>query len=119
MNSKQQTVNNKLSLGFSPCPNDTFMFDAMVHGKVDTEGLQFDVVMEDVEALNQQALRGKSDVTKVSFAALTKITDAYQLLDAGSALGNGVGPLLISKITHLASLVPNLKVAIPGKNTTA
>src|SRR5690242_7491369 len=99
MDNKQQITNKKLSLGFSPCPNDTFMFDALVHGKVDTEGLQFDIVMEDVEALNQRALCREADITKVSFAAYTKVTDAYQLLDAGSALGNGVGPLLISKIS--------------------
>jgi 1,4-dihydroxy-6-naphthoate synthase len=91
----------------------------LVHGKVDTEGLQFGVRMDDVEALNQRALRKEADVTKISFAAYTKVTDAYQLLDAGSALGNGVGPLLISKIAYLESDVPNLKVAIPGKNTTA
>lgn len=119
MNNKPQTTNHKLSLGFSPCPNDTFMFDALVHGKVDTEGLRFDIVMEDVEALNQRALRREADIAKVSFAAYTKVTDSYQLLDAGSALGNGVGPLLISKISYLESHVPNLRVAIPGKNTTA
>lgn len=117
MNNKQSTT--KLSLGFSPCPNDTFMFDALVHGKVDTEGLQFDIVMDDVEALNQRALRGEPDISKISFAAYTKVTDKYQLLDAGSALGNGVGPLLISKISYLESHVPSLKVAIPGNNTTA
>jgi 1,4-dihydroxy-6-naphthoate synthase len=123
MNYKQQTTNNKLSLGFSPCPNDTFMFDAMVHGKIDTEGLLFDVVMEDVEALNQRVLRGDADITKVSFAAFTKVTDRYQLLDSGSALGNGVGPLLVSKISPeasgLESQISGLKVAIPGNNTTA
>jgi 1,4-dihydroxy-6-naphthoate synthase len=88
--------NNNLTLGFSPCPNDTFMFDAMVHGKVDTEGLRFEVVMEDVEALNQRAIHGELDVTKISFAAFAKVTDKYLLLSAGSALGKGVGPLLIA-----------------------
>lgn len=119
MNHKLQATNHKLSLGFSPCPNDTFMFDALVHGKIDTEGLQFDVVMDDVEGLNQRALREELDISKISFAAYTKVTNQYQLLSAGSALGNGVGPLLISKISYLESHVPNLKVAIPGKNTTA
>ena len=95
------------------------MFDALVHGKIDTEGLQFDVVLDDVEALNQRTLRGELDISKISFAAFTKVTDQYQLLNSGSALGNGVGPLLISKISYLESHVPNLKVAIPGKNTTA
>jgi len=119
MNDKQQTISDKLSLGFSPCPNDTFMFDAMVHGKVTTEGLDFEVIIEDVEALNQHALRGEADVTKLSFAAYTKVTDEYQLLDSGSALGNGVGPLLISHSSNLKSQILNLKIAIPGKNTTA
>src|ERR1041385_6751340 len=107
MDLKPQTLNLKLSLGFSPCPNDTFMFDALVHEKVDTEGLHFDVFMEDVETLNLRALKGEPDITKISFAAYTKVTDKYQLLDSGSALGNGVGPLLISKISYLESHVSN------------
>src|SRR5258706_8658696 len=118
MNDKRQTTDNKLTFGFSPCPNDTFMFDALVHGKVDTEGLQFDIVMEDVEALNQRSLRGDADVIKVSFAAFTKITDKYQLLDSGSALGNGVGPLLVSKSESYNPQTTGM-VAIPGMNTTA
>ena len=112
-------ANNTLSLGFSPCPNDTFMFDAMVHGKVDTEGLKFNVQMDDVETLNQRALKDGPDITKISFAAYAKVAEKYQLLDAGSALGNGAGPLLVSKISYLESHVFSLKVAIPGKNTTA
>jgi 1,4-dihydroxy-6-naphthoate synthase len=119
MDVKSQTSNLKLSLGFSPCPNDTFMFDALVHEKVDTEGLHFNVFMDDVETLNRRALRGEPDVTKISFAAYTKVTDKYQLLDSGSALGDGAGPLLISKISYMESHVSNLKVAIPGNNTTA
>ncbi|MBK5284816.1 MAG: 1,4-dihydroxy-6-naphthoate synthase [Bacteroidia bacterium] len=112
-------MKTKLSLGFSPCPNDTFMFDAIVHGKVDTEGLEFDVVMTDVEVLNIKAIRRELDVSKISFAAFTKVTDEYRLLASGSALGNGVGPLLISKFEFPISDLSKLSIAIPGQNTTA
>src|SRR5882672_2865543 len=87
----------KLTLGFSPCPNDTFIFDAMVNKKIDTDGLDFEAVLEDVETLNQWALQGKLDITKLSFPAFFQSLDNYVLLNAGSALGKGVGPLLISK----------------------
>ena len=85
----------KLSLGFSPCPNDTFIFDALIHQKIDTEGLNFDVVFDDVETLNQKAFRAELDITKLSFHAYAYLTEKYVLLNAGSALGFGVGPLLI------------------------
>ncbi len=86
-----------LTLGFSPCPNDTFIFDALIHNKIDTEGLTFDVFLDDVETLNRKALRTELDITKLSFHAFAYVTNNYVLLDAGSALGFGVGPLLISK----------------------
>lgn len=110
----------KITLGFSPCPNDCFMFDALIHNKIDTEGLSFDVVMTDVEELNKKAFAGELDVTKLSYNAYTKLTQHYILLDAGSALGNNCGPLLISK-KELAkeSITPDTLIAIPGKNTTA
>jgi 1,4-dihydroxy-6-naphthoate synthase len=121
----------KLTLGFSPCPNDTFIFDALIHHKIDTEGLDFEVFYEDVETLNQKAFRGELDVTKLSYHAFAYVADKYVLLDSGSALGFGVGPLLISKreisiaelegnsISNLTSPVSNLKIGIPGKYTTA
>lgn len=111
----------KLTLGFSPCPNDTFIFDALVNEKIDTEGLQFDVVLEDVETLNRGALRGRLDITKLSFPAYFKAAGTYRLLNAGSALGNGVGPLLISgsNRTFTAGEVNNITVLLPGENTTA
>jgi 1,4-dihydroxy-6-naphthoate synthase len=115
-----------LTLGFSPCPNDCFIFDAMIHNKIDTEGLQFDVVMEDVEALNQKAFQNKLDITKLSYHAYAYLTAKYQLLNAGSALGNNCGPLLIGNfhdpetmLTRLKAVDCELKVAIPGKYTTA
>ena len=107
----------KLTLGFSPCPNDTFIFDAMVHHKIDTEGLEFEVVLADVEQLNKWALDGKLDVTKLSYYAFTYCVNDYVLLDSGSALGNNCGPLLIKKPETI--LTPESKIATPGKHTTA
>ncbi|MBF90411.1 MAG: 1,4-dihydroxy-6-naphthoate synthase [Flavobacteriales bacterium] len=108
----------KLTLGFSPCPNDTFMFDALVHAKVDTEGLEFEVVMEDVEALNQRALNNDLDVTKLSYHAFLYCVQVYSLLNSGSALGRNCGPLLIQQKGN-SPFTANSKIAIPGKNTTA
>jgi 1,4-dihydroxy-6-naphthoate synthase len=119
------TNSSVLSIGFSPCPNDCFIFDAMIHHKIDTEGLQFKAVMEDVETLNQMAFRGDLDITKLSYHAFAYLRDTYRLLDAGSALGNNCGPLLISKNNpeeiRLKLNDPNcaLTIAIPGKYTTA
>jgi len=107
----------KLTLGFSACPNDTFIFDALVHHKIDTEGLEFEVVFADVEQLNQWALDGELDVTKLSYHAFTYCVNDYALLDSGSALGNNCGPLLIKKPETI--LTPKSKIAIPGKYTTA
>ena len=116
----------KLTLGFSPCPNDTFIFDALIHHKIDTEGLTFEVLFEDVETLNQKALYGELDITKLSFHAFAHVIDRYALLNSGSALGFGVGPLLICKQENLDRIHSLLKAtscalstAIPGKYTTA
>ena len=111
----------RLTLGFSPCPNDCFMFDAMVHGRIDLEGLEFDVRMADIEALNSAALAGEIDVTKLSFHAYAYCIGSYVLLDAGSALGRNCGPLLISKRAIAPDEVARggLAIAIPGKYTTA
>ena len=106
-----------LTLGFSPCPNDCFIFDAMIHGKIDTEGLTFKVLMEDVETLNQKAFKGELDITKLSFHAFAYVTKLYQLLDAGSALGNGCGPLLVASSKF--KVQSSTSIAIPGKYTTA
>ena len=118
----------KLTLGFSPCPNDTFIFDALVNKKIDPEGLDFDVVLEDVETLNRWSFEEKLDVTKLSFPALFQNLDTYVLLNSGAALGKGVGPILISQqnIQHSifseGVLMDNIQqsiVALPGENTTA
>jgi 1,4-dihydroxy-6-naphthoate synthase len=121
----------KLTIGFSPCPNDTFIFDALIHHKIDTEGLDFEVFYDDVETLNQKAFRGELDITKLSYHAFAYAADKYILLDAGSALGFGVGPLLISdfeisisdlekgQIRNRKSEMVNPLIGIPGKYTTA
>jgi 1,4-dihydroxy-6-naphthoate synthase len=108
-----------LTLGFSTCPNDTYIFDAMVHGKIDTEGIDFELMMSDVEELNRHAFAGEIDITKISYHAYAYIADSYLLLNSGSALGFQNGPLLISKYKVYPDEIKNLKIAIPGKNTTA
>ena len=106
-------------LGFSPCPNDTFIFDALVNNKIDTQGLQFDVRLEDVETLNELAINNQLDFTKVSYGVLHLIQKNYKVLNSGSALGKGVGPLLISKEKTSFDEVNDCTIAIPGENTTA
>jgi 1,4-dihydroxy-6-naphthoate synthase len=109
----------KLSLGISPCPNDTYIFDALIHGKVDTEGLTFDVCMTDVEDLNRRAFNRSIQVTKLSFHAFARVAENYSLLNSGSALGRKNGPLLISKEIRNMENIHELRIAIPGKYTTA
>jgi 1,4-dihydroxy-6-naphthoate synthase len=111
----------KLTLGFSPCPNDTFIFDALVNKKIDTEGFEFDVLLADVETLNEWALQGKLDITKLSFPAFFRSLANYTLLNAGSAIGKGVGPLLISDAKHEITddEINQASIALPGVNTTA
>jgi 1,4-dihydroxy-6-naphthoate synthase len=108
-----------LTLGFSPCPNDTFIFDAMVHGKIDTEGLRFSYFTADVEELNRRAFRAEPHITKISYHAYAYIRENYLLLNSGSALGHGNGPLLVSSREIPFSEAGSLKTAIPGKYTTA
>lgn len=114
----------ELTLGFSSCPNDTFIFDALLHGKIDTEGLTFVPVIEDVESLNHKANQHLLDITKLSYHAYAYLTHQYKLLNAGSALGFGVGPLLIRNSEFRIQnselwLNSELKVGIPGRLTTA
>jgi len=111
----------KLTLGFSPCPNDTFIFDALVNHKIDTEDFEFDVQLEDVQTLNEWAIQGKLDISKISYGVYPLVTDHYHLLKSGGALGKGVGPLLIakSKDENWKSKIGNYTIAVPGKNTTA
>ena len=122
----------KLTLGFSPYPNDTFIFDALIHHKIDTKGLEFAVEYQDVETLNLKAFQGDLDMTKLSYHAFAYAVEDYELLDAGSALGFGVGPMLITKDPELAKILQEklnngenlgefdqLRVGYPGRYTTA
>jgi len=111
----------KLSLGFSPCPNDTFIFDALVNKKIDTEGYEFEILLEDVETLNRWSFEEKLDITKLSFPAFFQSIEKYILMNAGAALGKAVGPLLISKNKNKHSIlqVQHSTIALPGENTTA
>jgi 1,4-dihydroxy-6-naphthoate synthase len=131
-----------MTLAFSPCPNDTFIFDALVNKKIDTKGLDFEVFLEDVQTLNQWALQEKIDFTKISYGVLPLLVNNYKVLESGGALGKGVGPLLITnselRITNGPETlstkyqtsnnqstqnskfkIQNYSVAIPGENTTA
>ncbi|OGQ99935.1 MAG: 1,4-dihydroxy-6-naphthoate synthase [Deltaproteobacteria bacterium RIFOXYD12_FULL_55_16] len=111
---------NRLTLGFSPCPNDTFIFYALVHGQTGGESLGFaEAALADVETLNEWALAGRLEVSKLSFHALGKVLDRYVLLMAGSALGRGCGPLLVAREQITAAALPRLTIAIPGRYTTA
>jgi len=109
----------KLSLGFSPCPNDTFIFDALVNKKIDTGNFEFEVFLEDVQTLNRWAMEKKLDISKISYGVWPLLQKNYTLLDSGGALGKGVGPLLISKNNILLKDINQLRIAIPGEQTTA
>ena len=109
----------KLTLGFSPCPNDTFIFDALVNRRIDTEGLEFDYFLADVEELNRKAFASGVDITKISCHAYSYVAREYSILDSGSALGYHNGPLLVSKHFIEPEELINARIAIPGKYTTA
>jgi 1,4-dihydroxy-6-naphthoate synthase len=110
----------KLSIGFSPCPNDTFIFDALVNHKIDTHGIDFDVHLEDVQTLNESAKAGSLDISKISYGALPLVLDKYIVLESGGALGRGVGPLLIVKSQDFdKARINSGTIAIPGIDTTA
>lgn len=109
----------EVTLGFSPCPNDTFIFDALVNNKIDTQGINFKVILEDVETLNRLALQNTLDITKLSFGVWPLLIENYIILNSGSALGTGVGPLLIANNKIPLQNIEHCTVAIPGENTTA
>ena len=109
----------KLTLGYSPCPNDTFIFYALVHGKIDTGDLRFKEILEDVETLNQMARSAGLDITKISFHAYGHLRETYCLLRSGAALGKGCGPLVVSKKYQHMEDLKGKKIAVPGRLTTA
>ncbi len=112
-----------IDIGFSPCPNDTFIFDALVNHKIDTKSYDFNLHLEDVQTLNEWALQGKLPYSKISYGVWPKLKNQYQLLESGGALGKGVGPLLIYKAdpSNLSGKPDEktMRVAIPGMDTTA
>jgi 1,4-dihydroxy-6-naphthoate synthase len=108
-----------LNIGYSPCPNDTFIFYALIHGQIDTGDLKFKEVLLDVETLNQKALNAELDLTKISYHAFGYLKDKYSLLRAGGALGRGCGPLVITKHVYTMEKLRGKRIAIPGKLTTA
>ena len=112
----------KLTIGYSPCPNDTFIFDALLNGSLNTDGLDFEPELEDVETLNQWAIAGKLCITKVSYGVVPHILANYGMLNSGGAMGVGVGPLLITTPENSRLPIETLRklpIAIPGENTTA
>lgn len=115
----ERMKSKKLTLGISPCPNDTFIFDALIHHKIDTGGLSFEVIFSDVEELNKKAFQSLLDITKLSYYAYFHLIENYVILNSGSALGHCCGPLLISKKKYAISQVKDLSIAIPGQFTTA
>lgn len=110
---------SKFSFAFSPCPNDTFMFEAIVNKRIDLRGYEFDIHLDDVAQLNQQAANSQYDISKISYNAYSLVSNQYQLLKSGSALGHNCGPLLIAKKDIPKEDLKNCSVAIPGANTTA
>lgn len=108
----------KIYAGYSPCPNDTFIFYALAHKKVGGE-LEFSEILEDVETLNRMAFRKELDVTKASFHAFGHLREDYCLLHSGSALGMGCGPLIVARNPIRLSDLAHSRIAVPGKMTTA
>ncbi len=108
-----------LTLGYSTCPNDTFVFHALAHGRIDRRDLEFDIRLADVEQLNRTAEEGRLDVTKLSFAAIGHLQERYALLGSGAALGRGCGPLVIARPGFDPSRLGPAAIAVPGMRTTA
>lgn len=109
----------KISINISTCPNDTFMFDALIHKKIDTLGYEFELTMADIEQLNSYAIKNLVNITKLSYALYPTISDNYQILKSGSAIGRGNGPLLVSRRKIYPDELHDAVVAIPGEMTTA
>jgi len=108
-----------MTLGYSPCPNDTFLFYPLVHGSVPCNGYRFQERLEDVETLNRLAMAGALDVCKVSYHAYAHIRERYILLRSGGAMGRGCGPLVVSKELHAPGDLKGKRIAVPGQHTTA
>ena len=112
-------MDKKLTLAYSTCPNDTFMFYALAHGRIDNAGLEYAITLKDVERLNRDAQNDVFDVSKLSFAAIGHLCGRYRLLKTGAALGNGCGPLVVSRPGSDLSQLSSSAIAVPGLHTTA
>ncbi|MFI3267300.1 MAG: 1,4-dihydroxy-6-naphthoate synthase [Rikenellaceae bacterium] len=109
----------RISLNISTCPNDTFMFDALIHKRIDTKGYEFELNMDDIDKLNKEVAKGVVDVSKISYANYPNIVSNYKILKSGGALGSGNGPLLVSRKKIYVDEIPYLKIGIPGEDTSA
>ncbi|MFI3262585.1 MAG: 1,4-dihydroxy-6-naphthoate synthase [Rikenellaceae bacterium] len=109
----------RISLNISTCPNDTFMFDALIHKRIDTKGYEFEITMEDIDQLNKEVAKGTVDVSKISYANYPNIAANYKILRSGGALGSGNGPLLVSRKKIYVDEIPYLRIGIPGEDTSA
>ena len=119
MNAEPWARERKLTVGYSPCPNDTFIFHALVKSKIDTRGYSFEPVCEDIETLNRWAFERRIPITKISFHAYGALRADHALLISGSALGRGCGPLLVARDAATAIRLEHARVAIPGRWTSA
>jgi 1,4-dihydroxy-6-naphthoate synthase len=112
-------MKKKLSIAYSTCPNDTYIFYALAHGKIDLGNLFFEIMLNDVEHLNQEAKKGMIDISKLSFAAIGHLMGTYGLLRSGAALGRGCGPLIVARKGSDLNDLKSGKIAVPGLWTTA
>jgi 1,4-dihydroxy-6-naphthoate synthase len=112
-------MKQEFNIGISPCPNDTYIFYALINKKIDLSGYKFNFIFRDVEQLNRLALEKELDICKLSYHAFAKVSFMYQLLRSGGAFGINKGPILVSKTKIYPDEIPYLKIAVPGLNTTA
>jgi len=116
---KTSTETRTITVAHSPDSDDAFMFYGLATEKIDTGGLRYEHVLEDIQTLNEKAMRGVYDVTAVSFHAYAYISDKYALLPHGASIGEGYGPIVVSREPHAAEDISRLKVAVPGELTSA
>ena len=108
-----------ITLGHSPDPDDAFMFYALAAGKIETGELRFEHILQDIQTLNERATRGELDVTAISIHAYASVLDKYALLPSGASMGDGYGPMVVSKIQNPKSKIQNMRIAVPGRMTSA
>jgi 1,4-dihydroxy-6-naphthoate synthase len=119
MNSVPNHMKKSLTIGYSTCPNDTFIFYALAHKLIDCGGINFNTELKDVEALNQDARLGRYEVSKLSFSAMAYLRDSYALLKSGAAIGKGCGPLIVTRPGFDLNKLSSSTIVVPGLWTTA